>query len=106
MLASMVALFRDDTQPTRRADRAPLSWRVLTTLDHAFVRLVGKIEISGEFPAELIGRPALVAANHIGMFDPFVLTSALRKAGIVPRFMLTGGLLDIPVVGFFLRRGG
>ncbi|MFC4856295.1 lysophospholipid acyltransferase family protein [Actinophytocola glycyrrhizae] len=78
----------------------------MTWLDVRLVRLVGKIEITGSLPAELRHRPMLIAANHIGMFDPFVLTAALRLAGVNPRFMLTGGLLDAPVVGWGLRQGG
>ena len=54
-------------------------------------------------PDELRGRPLLMAANHIGMFDPFVLMAACRKIGIAPRFMLAGGLLDAPVSAAALR---
>ncbi|WP_245931308.1 lysophospholipid acyltransferase family protein [Actinokineospora auranticolor] len=92
-------------QSPRRA-QTPLVWRVMCAIDAAVVRSVGKIEITGEFPAELRGKPVLVTANHIGMFDPFVLMEACRKAGFLPRFMLTGGLLDAPVLGFFLRAAG
>lgn len=78
----------------------------MTLIDVGLVRLVGKLEITGSIPVELRNRPMLIAANHIGMFDPFVLTAALRKAGVNPRFLLTGGLLDAPVVGWGLRQGG
>lgn len=78
----------------------------MTLVDIGFVRLVGKLEITGSIPAELRNQPMLIAANHIGMFDPFVLTAALRKAGVNPRFLLTGGLLDAPVIGWGLRQGG
>nr|WP_242613605.1 lysophospholipid acyltransferase family protein [Herbihabitans rhizosphaerae] len=78
----------------------------MTAVDRAFVRMVGKIEITGEFPDELRGRPVLIAANHIGMFDPFVLIAACRQLGVTPRFMLTAGLLDAPVIGYFLRKSG
>ncbi|GAA3061899.1 1-acyl-sn-glycerol-3-phosphate acyltransferase [Actinokineospora globicatena] len=84
----------------------PRVWRVMCVIDHLLVRSVGRIEITGEFPAHLRGRPVLIAANHIGMFDPFVLIAALRKVGVLPRFMLTGGLLDAPVLGYFLRKAG
>lgn len=100
----MVALFRRTTQPTRR--RVSPIWRAMTSLDRGFVRLVGKLEITGNIPPSLRDRPALIAANHIGMFDPFVLTAALRAHGVNPRFLLTGGLLDAPVVGWALREGG
>lgn len=105
----MVALRTDGEQSTRRGrtfGKSPLVWRVMVWIDRALVRSVGRIEITGEFPEELRGRPVLVAANHIGMFDPFVLIAACAKAGFPPRFMLTAGLLDAPVLGYFLRKAG
>lgn len=82
------------------------AWRLMTFVNRGFVRLAGRLEVTGEIPPELHGRPALIAANHIGMFDPFVLTAALRESGVSPRFLLTAGLLDAPVVGWALRKGG
>ena len=78
----------------------------MTLVDRGFVRLVGRVEVTGSIPPELRHRPMLVAANHIGVFDPFVLTAVLREAGVNPRFLLAGGLLDAPVVGWGLRQGG
>lgn len=75
-------------------------------LNRGFVGMVGRLEISGTFPAELRGRPVLLAANHIGVFDAFVLTSACSRIGVSPRFMIAGGLLDAPVVGWALRTSG
>jgi 1-acyl-sn-glycerol-3-phosphate acyltransferase len=109
MLPFMVALSRRTHEPTRRSPGAapfPPDWRVITTVDRGFVRLVGNLEITGSFPAELRGRPVLVAANHIGVFDPMVLVAASARIGIDLRFMLTAGLLDAPLVGLFLRRAG
>jgi 1-acyl-sn-glycerol-3-phosphate acyltransferase len=77
----------------------------MTAVDRGLVGLVGKLEITGTIPPELRDKPLLIAANHIGMFDPFVLTAALREVGVNPRFLLTGGLLDAPVVGWGLRQG-
>lgn len=105
----MVALFRRTTEPTRRTGtQSDVSsiWRAMTLFDRGFIRVVGNLEITGTIPPELARRPGLIAANHIGMFDPFVLTAALRKSGVNPRFLLTGGLLDAPVVGWGLRQGG
>ncbi|MGH3763365.1 lysophospholipid acyltransferase family protein [Actinophytocola sp.] len=81
-------------------------WQAMTFLDRGFVRLAGRMEITGTIPPEFRDGPSLIAANHIGMFDPFVLTAALREGGVNPRFMLTGGLLDAPVVGWGLKQGG
>jgi 1-acyl-sn-glycerol-3-phosphate acyltransferase len=105
----MVAPFRRSAEPTRRSDareRVSPIWQAMTFVDRGFVRLVGRIEVSGTIPPEMRNRPGLIAANHIGMFDPFVLTAVLREAGINPRFMLTAGLLDAPVVGWGLKQGG
>jgi 1-acyl-sn-glycerol-3-phosphate acyltransferase len=105
----MVALSRRLTEPTRRNGTAtsfPPDWRVIATVARGFVRTVGRIEITGRFPDELRGRSVLVAANHIGMFDPFVLVAVSAKLGVPLRFMLTAGLLDAPVIGLFLRRAG
>jgi 1-acyl-sn-glycerol-3-phosphate acyltransferase len=105
----MVALFRRPNEPTRRGRAAtpfPPDWRTIVALDRGFVRLVGKLEVTGEFPAELRNRPVLVAANHIGVFDPMVLVAASAKIGITLRFMLTAGLMDATLVGLFLRRAG
>lgn len=78
----------------------------MTRIDRGVVGLVGNLEITGSIPPALRRQPLLIAANHIGMFDPFVLTAALREAGVNPRFLLTGGLLDAPVIGWGLRQGG
>ena len=109
MLPTMVALSRRPNEPTRRSLAAtpfPPDWRTIIALDRGFVKLVGNIEVTGAFPADLRGRPVLVAANHIGVFDPFVLVAAFGKIGVDLRFMLAAGLMDAPLVGFFLRRAG
>jgi 1-acyl-sn-glycerol-3-phosphate acyltransferase len=105
----MVALYRRPQKPTRRSGAGtphPVDWRMLAAVDRGIVRMVGRTEITGSFPDELRGRAVLVAANHIGMFDPFVLIAVCAKIGVPLRFMLTAGLLDTPVLGFFLRRAG
>jgi 1-acyl-sn-glycerol-3-phosphate acyltransferase len=109
MLRSMVALSRRPNEPTRRSrpvSTVPFDWRVIRTLDRGFVRMVGRMEITGTFPEELRGQPVLVAANHIGVFDPLVLVAACAKLKVDIRFMLAAGLADAPVIGFFLRRAG
>lgn len=109
MLPLMVALYRRSYEPTRRSRGAapvPLDWKVITALDRGAVKLVGNLEVTGSFPDELRGRPVLVAANHIGVFDPMVLIAAAAKIDVDLRFMLAAGLLDAPVVGLFLRRAG
>ncbi|MEU5692483.1 lysophospholipid acyltransferase family protein [Actinosynnema sp. NPDC020468] len=84
----------------------PLLWRVLTTVDRGFVGLSGRLDVTGDIPADLRGRPLLLASNHIGNLDPFVLIAACREIGVHPRFLLTAGLLEAPVLGPLLKASG
>lgn len=105
----MVAPSPGRNEPTRRGlprRPVPLPWRIMLMINRGVVRTAGRVEVTGTIPAELRDRPLLIAANHIGVFDPFVLMAACSKAGVAPRFMLAGGLLRIPVIGPGLRRSG
>lgn len=75
-------------------------------INRYFVGLTGRLRVTGTFPPELRGKPVLLAANHIGTFDAFVLTEACRRVGIAPRFLITAGIMDAPVVGWGLRMSG
>jgi 1-acyl-sn-glycerol-3-phosphate acyltransferase len=57
-------------------------------------------------PADLPSGPLILAANHIGSFDPFVLSAACAKRRMAPRIMATGGLFRAPVVGALMRACG
>ncbi|HEX4722218.1 MAG TPA: lysophospholipid acyltransferase family protein [Pseudonocardiaceae bacterium] len=94
--------------PTRRAagDSTPVFWRILMRLNRGLVAMCGRLEITGSLPAELRDRSILLAANHIGVFDAFVLTAACDRAGVAPRFMITGGIMDAPVAGWAMRKSG
>ncbi|GGM38130.1 1-acyl-sn-glycerol-3-phosphate acyltransferase [Longimycelium tulufanense] len=106
----MVALPSLPNEPTRRKSdrrgRVPVLWRALMLLDRAFVATTGRLEVTGGIPEDLRERPLLLAANHIGVFDVFVLIAACRRIGVAPRFMATAGLFDTPIVGGVLRRSG
>ena len=104
----MVASRTRVQRPTRRAaaDSAPAFWRLLMWVNRGFVAMCGRLEITGSLPADLRDRSILLAANHIGVFDAFVLTAACSRAGVAPRFMITGGIMDAPVVGWALRISG
>ncbi|MBN9741592.1 1-acyl-sn-glycerol-3-phosphate acyltransferase [Amycolatopsis sp. A1MSW2902] len=86
--------------------RAPAIWRTMLNLDRGLVNLVGRLTVTGAVPRELRGKPLLMAANHIGVFDAFVLMAACKRIGINPRFMLAGGILDAPVIGPALKVSG
>jgi 1-acyl-sn-glycerol-3-phosphate acyltransferase len=75
-------------------------------LDALLVAATGRLEVTGGLPARLADRPVLLAANHIGTFDVFVLVAACRRIGVAPRFLATGGLFDTPVIGRGLRAAG
>lgn len=98
-----------DAAPRRRADAyrcAPPLWRAITRADRAGIALTGRLRVTGDVPDELRGRPLLLAANHIGNLDPFVLVAACAHRGLAPRFLATAGLFDAPLVGPVLRRSG
>lgn len=84
----------------------PQVWRNMLATATGVVRTMGNLSVSGEFPEDLIGKPALLTANHIGVFDAVVLMAACRRIDIAPLFMLAGGLLDAPVLGPALRASG
>lgn len=104
----MVALTLGTDEPTRRdgPDSTPLLWQVLTTLDTGFVALAGRLRITGRIDRSLRGKPLLLAANHIGVFDAFVLVAACRRLGFEPRFLIAGGIMDTPVIGPALHASG
>lgn len=109
MLPTMVALYRDGDEPTRRTrpgSPIPPVWRGMLETNRGFVALAGNLKVTGAVPQELRDGPLVLAANHIGVFDPFVLTKACYQIGIAPKFMLAAGLLDTPVVGWGLRHAG
>lgn len=105
----MVALPSSPDEPTRRSDRtrlyrdAPRVWRFLMHVDRTLIALTGRLEVTGDVPDDLRGKPLLLAANHIGNIDALVLIAACRRRRIAPRFLATGGLFDTPVLGSVLR---
>ena len=81
-------------------------WRLLLRRFSWLVSLFGRVEVTGTIPEELRRGPLLLAANHIGDFDPAVIAVALHRLGVTPRFMATGGIISAPVAGPLLERAG
>jgi 1-acyl-sn-glycerol-3-phosphate acyltransferase len=81
-------------------------WRFVLGNFSWLVSIFGRVEVTGGIPEELRDGPLLLAANHIGDFDPFVVAVALHRIGVVPRIMATGGILSAPVAGPLLERAG
>jgi len=86
--------------------RAPLFWRFALRLARGLTACVCRLRVTGELPEELRGGPVILAANHIGSFDPIALAAACRKIRVTPRIMATGGLFRAPVVGSLMRHSG
>jgi hypothetical protein len=66
-------------------------WRFVLRRFSWLVSVFGRVEVTGGVPEDLRNGPLLLAANHIGDFDPFVVAVALHRVGVVPRIMATGG---------------
>jgi 1-acyl-sn-glycerol-3-phosphate acyltransferase len=81
-------------------------WRFVLRNFSWLVSIFGRVEVTGGVPPELRNGPLLLAANHIGDFDPFVVAVALSKVGVLPRIMATGGIMSAPVAGPLLERTG
>ena len=81
-------------------------WRFVLRNFSWLVSIFGRVEVTGGIPEELRDGPLVLAANHIGDFDPFVVAVALHKVGVTPRIMATGGIVSAPVVGPLLERTG
>lgn len=75
-------------------------------VNRAVVELSGRLEVTGTVPTRLRSSGVLLAPNHIGNFDPMVLTAACHRLGVAPVFLLAGGILDVPAVGHALRASG
>ena len=81
-------------------------WRFVLRRFSWLVGLFGRVEVTGGIPDHLRDGPLLLAANHIGDFDPFVMAVALHRIGVAPRIMATGGIIAAPVAGPMLERTG
>jgi 1-acyl-sn-glycerol-3-phosphate acyltransferase len=84
----------------------PRLWRGALAISGLLVAPLCRLRVTGDVPAELRSGPLILAANHIGSFDPFVLSAACAKRGLAPRIMATGGLFRAPVIGRLMRAAG
>lgn len=86
--------------------RPPLLWRALQLLARAITGVLGRLVVTGDVPDTLRRGPLILAANHIGNFDPIALSAATHAIGVHPRIMATGGLFRAPIVGPVMRACG
>ncbi len=92
--------------PTPQQWRVPLLWRLALLASRPVVGLVCRLHVTGDVPDDRRAGPLILAANHIGAFDPVVLTAACAQRRIAPRIMATGGLFRAPVVGAIMSAWG
>jgi 1-acyl-sn-glycerol-3-phosphate acyltransferase len=86
--------------------RPPWFWRLVLVLARVAVWPLCRLRVSGDVSAVVRAGPAVLAVNHIGPFDPVVVTAAMRVRRLAPRLMATGGLFRAPIVGSFMRACG
>jgi 1-acyl-sn-glycerol-3-phosphate acyltransferase len=79
-----------------------LALRIFSRLPGVF----GRLQVTGSIREEWLRGPLMLAVNHIGDFDMFVVAAALHRAGVHPRFLATGSIVAAPVVGPLLERAG
>lgn len=91
---------RSATQPTWGL------WRFATRHGAPVLSVFGDLEVTGGVPPALRRGPLLLAPNHIGNFDTFVVAVAMARVGLDPRFLVTGGIMTAPVIGGLLERSG
>jgi 1-acyl-sn-glycerol-3-phosphate acyltransferase len=86
--------------------RVPWLWRSALRIARPLVWPLCRLRVTGDIPADLRAGSLILAANHIGSFDPFVLSAACATVKIAPRIMATGGLFRAPVIGALMRSAG
>src|SRR5262245_28175093 len=86
--------------------RVPVLWRLALRLSPVVLVPICRLRVSGDVPDGSRDGPLILAANHIGAFDPFVLAAACARRGLAPRILATGGLFRAPVLGAVMRAAG
>ena len=86
--------------------RTPPLWRLALAISGAVVGTVCRVRVTGDVPDDRRDGPLILAANHIGAFDPLVLTAACAQRRLAPRILATGGLFRAPLVGAAMRAFG
>lgn len=81
-------------------------WRGALRYGWPLVSVFGSLRVTGGVSKQLRAGPLLLAPNHIGNFDTFVIAIAMARIGLRARFLITGGIMDAPVIGPLLDRSG
>src|SRR5687768_9582631 len=84
--------------PRRVATRRPKrTARLILSAGTWLVPAVCRLTVTGFVPPHLRRGPLILAANHIGNFDPIAVAMACQQQGLTPRFLATGGLFQAPL---------
>lgn len=81
-------------------------WQRITKYGWLVLAPFGRLAVTGSVPGSLRQGPLIIAPNHIGNFDTFVMAAAMGALGLDGRFLVTGGIMTAPVVGPLLERSG
>ena len=81
-------------------------WRTVAKNGKLVIGPFGRLKVTGGVSEELRRGPLLLAPNHIGNFDTFVIAVAMARAGLEPRFLVTSGIMTAPVIGPLMERSG
>jgi 1-acyl-sn-glycerol-3-phosphate acyltransferase len=83
--------------------RPPVLWRAAQLLARVLVALLARLRVTGKVA---VPGPVILAANHIGPFDPIALMAACRARRIAPRFLAMDNLFRVPLLGTMMRHWG
>lgn len=78
---------------------------MLSRIAAALVPAFGTLTVTAD-PGTRPAGGSILVANHTSPADPAVVVAALRRYGIDPVVMATGGLWRVPLLGAALRREG
>lgn len=78
---------------------------MLSRIAAAVVPAFGTLTVTAD-PGTRPAEGSILVANHTSLADPAVVVAALRRYGIEPVILATGGLWRVPLLGTALRREG
>ncbi|MFJ6793378.1 lysophospholipid acyltransferase family protein [Streptomyces sp. NPDC091268] len=78
---------------------------MLSRIASAVLPALGRLTVTCDAAARPAGG-SIIVANHTSLADPVVVVAALRRYGVDPVVLATGGLWRVPLLGAALRREG
>ncbi len=84
-------------------ERSPAAYHAVVGVSRPVVAALLRLRLDGVLPAR---GPLIVAPNHISYLDPVALGVTLHRLGRPPWFLVTPALVELPVLGRVMSRGG